>query len=311
MKSAQYDHLACKEDRVGHLAAKQFGVVSRAQLIEAGIGPAAIRYRMKSGDLHQIHPGVFVVRGAPSSLNQKLVAARFWAGPQSAISHRAAAAAWGLDGVQPGKIVELTTTQRRSDVPAGLTLHSTKILTPSDAGWLGPLRVTSIPRTLVDLGAVETDPAVVEAAFESAVRRDEELPDKLRARLDIVGGHGRRGAGVLREILTLREADAAPTEGMFETRIERLLRSAGIEMPVRQFVVMVNGRPVRLDFAWVARKVALEPRGFGPHSGRKKFQSDIDRANALAATGWLIIYVTWRDLVRRPGYILERLLEVL
>ena len=99
---------------------------------------------------------------------------------------------------------------------------------------------------------------MIEAAFESAVRR------------------------VLREILALRYADAAPTEGMCETRIERLLRSAGIEMPVRQFVVMVNGRPVR-----------------------------IDRANALAATGRLIIYVIRRDLVTRPGYVVARVLEAL
>jgi very-short-patch-repair endonuclease len=143
------------------------------------------------------------------------------------------------------------------------------------------------------------------------VRRDEELPDKLRARLGVVGGHGRRGAGVLREILALRDADAAPTESMFETLVERVLRGAGIEMPVRQYVVIVNGRQIRIDFAWVGKRVALEPRGFGPHSGRRKFQSDIDRSNDLAATGWTIIYVTWRDLVKRPGHVLERLLEVL
>jgi hypothetical protein len=57
--------------------------------------------------------------------------------------------------------------------------------------------------------------------------------------------------------------------------------------------------------------VALEPRGFWCHSGREKFQSDIDRANDLALTRWLIIYVTWEDLVRRPGKVLAQLADAL
>jgi hypothetical protein len=98
---------------------------------------------------------------------------------------------------------------------------------------------------------------------------------------------------------------------MFETLMERLLRKAGIEMPVRQYEVRINGRLIRLDFAWVRKRVALEPRGFWCHSGREKFQSDIDRANDLALTRWLIIYVTWEDLVRRPGKVLAQLADAL
>jgi hypothetical protein len=172
-----------------------------------------------------------------------------WAGPEAAISHRSAAGLWKLDGIDAGGAVELTTTGRRSDVPAEVTLHRTKILTPSDAGWLGPLRVTGLVRTLIDLGAVVPDPAAVEAAMESALRRDEQLFARMKERLEVLGGHGRRGAGMLGDLLALRDPDAAPTEGMLETLIERLLRKAGIEMPVRQYEVLVNGRLVRLDFA--------------------------------------------------------------
>jgi very-short-patch-repair endonuclease len=234
-----------------------------------------------------------------------------WAGPEAAVSHRSAAALWKLDGIDAGNVVELTTTGSRNDVPKGLTLHRTKLLTPADAGWLGALRVTGLVRTLVDLGAVIRDPAVVETAMESALRRDEQLFDRMKERLETLGGHGRRGAGVLREILALRDPDAAPTEGMFETLIERRLRAWGLEMPVRQYEVSVGGRVVRIDFAWVRRRVGLEPRGFRCHSGREKFQSDIDRANELALTGWLIIYVTWEDLVRRPEKILSQLGDAL
>jgi hypothetical protein len=239
------------------------------------------------------------------------MAAWLWAGPEAAVSHRTAAALWKLDGVEAGDTVDVTTTGSRNDPPEGVTLHRTKLLTPSDTGWLGALRATGLVRTLIDLGAVETDPAVVEAAAESALRRDEALLDRMKDRLDVLGGHGRRGAGVLREILAMRDPDAAPTEGMFETLMERRVRKVGIEMPERQHHVLVNGRLIRLDFAWVRKLVALEPRGYWCHSGRKKFQSDIDRANDLALTGWTIIYVTWEDLVRRHDKVMGRLHEAL
>ncbi|MCW3037172.1 MAG: hypothetical protein JWM17_2484 [Actinobacteria bacterium] len=286
-------------------------MLSRQQALEAGLGVGAIQHRLNSGDWQGVYPRVYRMRGASVSWEQKLMAASLWAGPEAAISHRSAAALWKLDGIDAKDIVELTTTGSRNDVPGGLTLHRTKILTPSDAGWLGPLKVTGLVRTLIDLGAVVPDPAVVEAAMESALRRDEQLFGRMKERLEVLGGHGRRGAGMLGELLALRDPDAAPTEGMFETLIERLLRKAGIEMPVRQYEVLVNGRLVRLDFAWVKRSVALEPRGFWCHSGRRKFQSDIDRANDLALTRWLIIYATWEDLVRRPGKILSQLEDAL
>jgi len=143
------------------------------------------------------------------------MAATLWAGPESAVSHRSAVALWSLDGIEAGGVVELTTARcRNPDVPKGITLHRTKLLTPSeaplkapdktsDAGWLGALRVTGLARTLIDLGAVVSDPAVVEAAMESALRRDEQLFERMKERLEILGGHGRRGAGVLRELLAL------------------------------------------------------------------------------------------------------------
>jgi len=170
-----------KEAPLGQLAARQFGLVSRAQALDAGLGRGAIQRRLDSSEWLPIHPGVYRMQGAPASWEQKLMAASLWAGPEAAISHRSAAALWKLDGIDPGA-VELTTTGARNDVPKGLILHRTKLLTPSDAGWLGALRVTGLVRTLIDLGAVERDPAIVEAAMESAMRRDEQLFDRLKAR---------------------------------------------------------------------------------------------------------------------------------
>ncbi|MEA2504629.1 MAG: hypothetical protein QOG36_1672 [Actinomycetota bacterium] len=48
------------------------------------------------------------------------------------------------------------------------------------------------------------------------------------------------------------------------------------------------------------RRVGLEPVGYWCHSGRKRIQRGVDRANDLSLTKWTIIYVTWEDLVLPP-----------
>jgi hypothetical protein len=310
VKSSDNRGYSHKDDPAGRLAARQWGVLGRGQALKAGFSEADIDYRLRIGEWQRAHPRVYRLRGVPASWEQRLMAGTLWAGPEAAISHRAAAALWKLEGVEPG-VVELTTTSARSDVPKGLILHRTTDLARSDCGLRGPLRVTGIVRTLVDLGAVVDSP-IVEAAMESGLRRDPELLGRLAARLDALGARGRRGAGVLREILAVRHPDAAPTESMFETLVERILRKAGIELPVRQYEVRVDGVLLaRIDFAWVARRVGLEPVGYWCHSGRKRFQRGVDRANDLSLTGWTIIYVTWEDLILRPDEFVARLLKAL
>src|SRR5260370_24100784 len=111
---------------------------------------------------------------------------------------------------------------------------------------------------------------------------------------------GRRGSGVLREILAVGHPDAAPTESMFETLVERILRKAGIELPLRQYEVWVDGVLVaRIDFArsgspW-GKEMGRAAGWIGAwcHSGRRRFQRGVDRANDLSLTRWTIIYVTW------------------
>ena len=280
---------------------------SREQALEAGFSVASAERRMASGEWQRVHPHVYRLRGAPVSWEQRLMAAHLWAGGRTAVSHRSAAALWKLDGFGPGP-VELTTPARRARPPTGVTLHVSTDLGRSDAGNLGALRVTGIVRTLIDLGAVVDDAALVEAAIESAVRRDPEVLDRLAVRLDALGGHGRRGAGVVRSILAVRDPEAAASESQFETRLERLLRRARMPMPTRQYEVRKQDGAfvARLDFAWPERRVAVEPDGLRWHSGRAAFERGIDRANDLALSRWTVLHVTWNDL-RRPEVVLERL----
>ncbi len=114
---------------------------------------------------------------------------------------------------------------------------------------------------------------------------------------------------MVRSILAVRDPGAAPSEGQFETRLERLLRRARIRMPIRQYEVRrQDGAFVaRLDFAWPELAVAIEPDGLRWHEGRKAFERGIERANDLALTRWTVLHVTWDDLRKRKEVVLARL----
>jgi len=43
------------------LAERQHGVVSRRQLLSIGLGNDAVSYRLRTGRLHRIYPGVYAV----------------------------------------------------------------------------------------------------------------------------------------------------------------------------------------------------------------------------------------------------------
>lgn len=275
------------------VAGRQHGVLSRAQALSCGLSPAAIGRRVASGRFELIFPGVYRVLGAPESWRQQVMAACLWAGAGAVSSHRTAGALWGLDGMPPG-VVEITTL-RRLRSPAVL-LHQSR-LTPRDATAIGSIPVTDSTRTLIDLGAVARR-EMVEVALDDALRRRLTSLKLLLARLDDLGGKGRRGAGVLRSLLEQRDPKKPPPESVLEARLIGLLRRARLPEPARQFPVREGGRLLaRVDLAYPEVLLAIEADGYRYHSGRVAWQRDLKRRNALTSRGWRVIHVTWNDVV--------------
>src|SRR3954453_10496039 len=84
------------DDReVARIAEAQHGVVAIWQLLALGIGRSAIKYQVGSGRLHKLYRGVYAVGHTALSLNGRLIAAVFSAGPNAVLSHRSAALLWG------------------------------------------------------------------------------------------------------------------------------------------------------------------------------------------------------------------------
>ena len=77
-------------------AAQQHGVVSRRQLTELGLGRHAIGRLQTRGRLHVIHRGVYAVGHRKLTRSGVWVAAVLAAGDDAVLSHRSAAALWGI-----------------------------------------------------------------------------------------------------------------------------------------------------------------------------------------------------------------------
>lgn len=77
--------------------------------------------------------------------------------------------------------------------------------------------------------------------------------------------------------------------------------------PVREFQFALD-RKWRLDFAWPAKKVAVEIES-SVHRIRNRFKSDIDKYNRLAREGWVLLRYT-RQMVE-SGTAIDEVTEAL
>ena len=85
---------------IATIAARQHGVVSREQLLDAGVTRAQIALRVRTGRLVAIHRGVYLVGPIPAELAYSQ-AALLACGPNAVLSHRSAAWVWGLTRYSP------------------------------------------------------------------------------------------------------------------------------------------------------------------------------------------------------------------
>ncbi|MGH2806993.1 MAG: hypothetical protein ACRDKT_06935 [Actinomycetota bacterium] len=189
-----------------------------------------------------------------------ILAATMWAG-NAVASHRCAARIWGLSGFERAP-VEISTT--RGVRHPRVIVHCAKALARTDRTTVGGIPVTSIHRTLIDLGDVAT-PAQVEDALDEAVRRGLTSADWLRKQLARVGTHGRKGASVLRDLLT--DDDDRPS--WLERRFIRLVSKTEMQPFRREHPVLDR---YFIDFAWPEARLGVEVRGEKYH--RKRWLRD-------------------------------------
>ncbi len=259
--------------------------------MELGVTRQMLRTATANGLVERRARGVYLAGGAPRTWLQSVLVATMATG--GAASHRCAARLHRLDGFADAP-VELTIGPGSTRRELGV-VHRTPTLDRSMVTSVSSVPVTSIARTLVDLGAVVDDDRV-EQALDDALRRGTNLR-WITETLDSSMRPGPSGCAALTRVLSRPDRQGPIPDSMFERLVERVLRQTGLPTPQRQFRVLGDDRIIaRIDAAWPEAMVGLEADSelwhWGPRRGRRARQ----RHNRLVAAGWQMTYASWQDL---------------
>ena len=274
-------------------AALRHGVVTVAEASQFGVTRSALRSAIRRGEWGNPHRGVLVAAAAPATWLQRCAIAVAFSNGMA--SHRAGGRVHRLDGFDDAP-VELTVASGGHWPSTEWLCHRSSRFERRDITDVDGVRVTSIARTLVDLGAV-VDDDLVEQALDDALRRRVSMKWIL-ATLERLDRPGPSGVSALRRVLDRPDRHGPIPESMFERTVERICTEAALPPPVRQHEVRDGQGCViaRLDAAWPEVRLGLEAHSDRWHSGTRNGRADQRRDNQLAAVGWELIYAGWHDV---------------
>lgn len=269
---------------MAELATRQHGVVALRQLVSLGFGKRAVERRLRDGRLHPIHRDIYAVGHKRLTQRSYWWAAVLAYGEGALLSHRSAAALWGLARQRPGA-VDVTAPMGRQGPSrrSGIWIHRGR-LHAEDRDERAGIPTTTVARTLFDFAEVEPIHRL-EQAWEEA--------DRLRLlRLAAVErvcerGYGRRALKPIRRLLT---AARAPAQGRspLEERFQRFREAFGI--PPGATNVEVLGKEV--DVFWPAAKLIVELDSWEFHGHHAAFKRDRARDSRLLVAGYRTVRVT-------------------
>ena len=271
-------------DRCRAIMRRQHGAITRRQALAAGLSLRQVEHRLFSGEWRRLLPGVYSPAELPVTWHQRVMAACLWGGDGAAASHRAAAALLKLPGFPKGKI-EISTPRRLAR--PGLVAYRRSLRT-NDVMRVDGIPVTSIPITLLNLGAVESLDRL-EIAMDDVLVRGLVSRERLQHLLE-EDLRGVAGVQPLRRVLAAYTH--APLESPLERRFLRLLRAVGLPEPEIQYPIRDGERLVaRVDFAYPELRLGIEVDGYRWHGGRGAWARDLSRGNDLAARSWRILHI--------------------
>lgn len=263
-----------------------------SDLLGGGLTSGQLRWRYE-----KVLPGVYVPRGAETSIALSAHAARLSTDRTGIIAGKAAAALHGSLWVDADTKIEIIADHRRR--------RRTVVVREERIDWdevcmVGELAVTTPARTALDLArhlprleAVGHLDALAAAtgitAADVAV-----LVDRYR---------GARGMKRARIALALMDGGAQSPK---ETWLRLLVVDAGYPRPTTQIRVTDGCTNAFVDLGWEEPRIGLDYDGEHHQTKRDQFVHDIGRAELIDSCDWLDLHVVKEHT---PAFILHRLGE--
>lgn len=292
------------------ICSTQYGATSRAQLAGAGVSRHAIGHRVETGMLEGVGRRALVLSGSPALAARDAMVAVLDAPSGAMLSHRSAAAWWGLPGFDLNGPIEVVVPRRGAPktTKTGRWHYQHPIPQHSRRSLRG-VPVTSPSLTLLHLGAV-CPPARVRRAVNNALARRIVKVSQLRAIRSELRGSGRNGVGVLASILDEIADDYVPTDSGVELRLADIARDHGVALD-RQVWVGDDEEPIgRVDF-----QLSYEPSGlvellsFTYHAMFLDRLDDTKRFRRLEKAHFSVLQIWDIDVWNRPDEVAAALIS--
>ncbi len=275
-------------------------LVQYADVKAAGLSSRQFAYRVAAGEWIAAMPSVWRHVATPQTWELRVRSGALWLGRPAALSGRAAAAWWGLDGFERSVVEFVVPHASRS--PGGVAVRLTREWAAKDLLRKEGVRVTSATRTIIDLAGHGASAHELERAIDSAVRLRLTSIPTLTKRMSELATSGRVGIPVLRELLL-----DSGGESVLERRFLRVVRNAGLPRPSTQITFRVRTtRAIRVDFLYPEQCV-VEVSGRVGHASDGDRRKDAHRRNELQHRGFVVIEFTTADVMTDPAYVIESL----
>jgi len=290
---------------IAAVAAARHGVVTLDDLRLIGLSPRAVRHRCANGRLQRLQRGVYCV--GPATERGRWAAAVAACGDGALLSHRSAAALWGLRPAAGGQI-DVTAAGRTGRRRPGLTIHSGASLGGGDRAMVDGIACTSVARTLVDLAAVTPERVVAEA-----VERAEELRlfDLRGVEAALVRLAPRVGTGGLARVLA-GDREHTRARSPAEQVLVAAVQASTLPRPlVNRWLPLSEGGGYRPDLLWPRERLVVEVDSRTHHARRAAFEHDRRRDRRLARERHETVRFAAREVLAAPDRVVDEIRQLL
>ena len=270
---------------IGAVAAKQYGNITRAQLLGLGLTPSDIKYRLSIGRLYPVFRGVYSVGHPPDTMLQRACAAVLACGPHaglagaSAMTHLGFWKRWDL----PFEVVVTQGNPR----PRGITVHRPRSIASRDIRTHLGIRTTTPARTIFDLAPRLNDKQLardVNNALHSRYLTRSALAD-------LLARHPNHPS--TKRLLYFVTTTGGPTLSDWERELPAFCRSQGLPEPL----MSRRAASHTPDASWPNLGIVLELDSWEFHNTRVDFETDRDRDVDYLAADLIPIRITWERMI--------------
>ncbi|WP_427888935.1 type IV toxin-antitoxin system AbiEi family antitoxin domain-containing protein [Kribbella sp. GL6] len=245
------------------------------------------------GDVQRVGRGIYALPELPAGIAAAL-------SYDGVVSHSSAAAAMGFPLlVAPEKPHVIVPPNRHSRPGPPAVLHWADTDTDERRN-----RITSPLRTVVDAARILPFGEGL-AVADAALATGRISQDELLAATVVMRGYGCPNARAV------AEAASGLSGSFLESMLRALLISAGIEGFEPQVLVCGGSFRARVDLGHRRARLALEADSFEFHGSRRHFTADCLRYDELVAAGWLVLRLTYEQVIGDPDWVVAMVRSVL